>query len=63
VDEVAALVEAVELKEGKLPEGPPAAATIPRAQLIALAAQAGLALDGEEPALLPYQLFLVFRKP
>ncbi len=53
----------IEFKEGKLPEGPPAAAKIPRVQLIALAKQAGLVLDAEKPALLPYQVFLVFRKP
>lgn len=53
----------IEFKEGKLPEGPPAAAKLPRAQLIALAKQAGLVLDSEKPTLLPYQVFLVFRKP
>jgi SAM-dependent methyltransferase len=53
----------IEFKEGKLPEGPPAAAKIPRAQLMALAKQAGLVPDAEKPALLPYQVFLVFRKP
>ena len=53
----------IEFKEGKLPEGPPEGAKIPRAQLIALATKAGLKLDGEKPKLLPYQVFLVFRKP
>jgi SAM-dependent methyltransferase len=53
----------IEFKEGKLPEGPPESAKIPRTQLIALATKAGLALDGEKPKLLPYQVFLVFRKP
>jgi SAM-dependent methyltransferase len=53
----------IEFKKGKLPQGPPEAAKIPRAQLIALAKKAGLSLDGEKPKLLPYQVFLVFRKP
>jgi ubiquinone/menaquinone biosynthesis C-methylase UbiE len=53
----------IEFKEGKLPEGPPEAAKIPRAQLIQLAAKAGLKLDGEKTTLLPYQVLLVFRKP
>jgi SAM-dependent methyltransferase len=53
----------IEFKKGKLPQGPPEAAKIPRAQLIALAKKAGLTLDGEKPKLLPYQVFLVFRKP
>jgi len=53
----------VEFKEGKLPEGPPEGMKIPRAQLIALVTGAGLVLDSEKPELLPYQTFLVFRKP
>ncbi len=53
----------IEFKEGKLPEGPPETAKIPRAQLVSLATKAGLALDGEKPNILPYQVFLVFRKP
>jgi SAM-dependent methyltransferase len=53
----------IEFKEGKLPEGPPESAKIPRAQLITIATKAGLTLDGEKPKLLPYQVFLVFRKP
>ena len=53
----------IEFKEGKLPEGPPESAKIPRAQLLTLATQAGLALDGEKFNILPYQVFLVFRKP
>jgi SAM-dependent methyltransferase len=52
----------IEFKEGKLPEGPPESAKIPRAQLIELADKAGLKLDGEKTTLLPYQVFLVFRK-
>jgi SAM-dependent methyltransferase len=52
----------IEFKEGKLPEGPPESAKIPHAQLIALASKAGLKLEGEKPTILPYQVFLVFRK-
>ena len=53
----------VEFKEGKLPEGPPEAVKLSRAQLVALATGAGLALDSEKADLLPYQTFLIFRKP
>lgn len=53
----------IEFKEGKLPEGPPEGAKIPRAQLIVLATKAGLILDSEKLKILPYQVFLVFRKP
>lgn len=53
----------IEFKEGKLPEGPPEAAKIPRAQLLALVTGAGLTLISERATLLPYQNFLVFRKP
>jgi 2-polyprenyl-3-methyl-5-hydroxy-6-metoxy-1,4-benzoquinol methylase len=52
----------VEFKEGKLPEGPPEAVKLSRAQLVTLATGAGLVLDSEKPDLLPYQTFLVFRK-
>jgi SAM-dependent methyltransferase len=52
----------IEFKQGKLPQGPPEAVKIPRKQLLALATRAGLVLDGEKK-LLPYQAFLVFRKP
>ena len=52
----------IEFKEGKLPEGPPEAVKIPRKQLIELVSQAGLPLEAEKADLLPYQLFLVFRK-
>jgi 2-polyprenyl-3-methyl-5-hydroxy-6-metoxy-1,4-benzoquinol methylase len=53
----------IEFKEGKLPEGPPESVKIPRAQLLRLAGAAGLVLDSEKANLLPYQTFLVFRKP
>ncbi len=53
----------IEFKEGDLPEGPPEAAKIPRAELIALVTKAGLDLVGEQPDLLPYQTYLLFQKP
>jgi 2-polyprenyl-3-methyl-5-hydroxy-6-metoxy-1,4-benzoquinol methylase len=52
----------IEFKEGNLPEGPPEAVKIPRKHLIELVSQAGLSLEAEKADLLPYQLFLVFRK-
>jgi SAM-dependent methyltransferase len=53
----------IEFKEGKLPQGPPEKLKLPRAKLLALASGAGLVLADEKPKLLPYQTFLVFRKP
>lgn len=53
----------VEFKEGPLPEGPPESAKIPRAQLLSLFNSAGFSLDSEKPDLLPYQVFLIFRRP
>jgi SAM-dependent methyltransferase len=53
----------IEFKEGDLPEGPPKAAKIPRAEIVRLVAGAGLVLDSERPDLLPYQMLLVFHKP
>jgi SAM-dependent methyltransferase len=53
----------IEFKEGKLPEGPPESMKIPRAQLLSRLTSAGLAFERESPSLLPYQIFLVFRKP
>lgn len=53
----------IEFKEGDLPEGPPEAMKIPRARILEAVTKAGLALDREHPDLLPYQVFLVFRKP
>jgi len=52
----------IEFKEGKLPEGPPEAMKLPRAELLSIATQAGLSLKNEHAELLPYQLFLVFQK-
>jgi len=53
----------IEFKEGDLPEGPPESAKIPRAQLVRLVTDAGLVLAVEHDKLLPYQTFLLFRKP
>jgi len=52
----------IEFKEGKLPEGPPQAVKIPRKQLVELVSHAGLPFESEKVGLLPYQVFLVFRK-
>lgn len=53
----------IEFKEGDLPEGPPESVKIPRDKLVALVTKAGLVLAAEQADLLPYQTFLVFRKP
>jgi SAM-dependent methyltransferase len=53
----------IEFKTGRLPEGPPEGMKIPRKRLVALATEAGLVLGHERKDLLPYQVFLVFRKP
>jgi SAM-dependent methyltransferase len=53
----------IEFKDGKLPEGPPEAVKLSRAKLLDLFTKAGFVLDYEQADLLPYQVFLVFRKP
>ncbi len=53
----------IEFKEGDLPEGPPESVKIPRDKLVALVTKAGFVLASEQADLLPYQTFLVFRKP
>jgi SAM-dependent methyltransferase len=53
----------IEFKEGNLPEGPPESAKIPRSELVRLVTASGLMLESEKGDLLPYQTFLVFRKP
>jgi 2-polyprenyl-3-methyl-5-hydroxy-6-metoxy-1,4-benzoquinol methylase len=53
----------LEFKEGPLPEGPPEAAKLPKAKLIALLRDAGFTLLSENPDLLPYQTFLLLQKP
>lgn len=53
----------IEFKQGKLPEGPPESMKIARAELVSLVTSAGLDLEKEHGDLLPYQVFLEFRKP
>jgi len=53
----------VEFKEGDIPEGPPETMKLPRADLVKLVTDASLVLVEERPELLPYQTFLVFKKP
>ena len=53
----------VEFKGGDLPEGPPEALKIPKADLLALAAGAGFALSRDLDAPLPYQDALIFTRP
>lgn len=53
----------IEFKEGRLPEGPPEGAKIPRTQLSSLATGAGLKPEGEKENILSYQVFLIFKKP
>jgi 2-polyprenyl-3-methyl-5-hydroxy-6-metoxy-1,4-benzoquinol methylase len=60
---VGARLVLVEFKEGKLPQGPPEKLKLSRSKLIELAKNAGLVLAVEKPNLLPYQTFLIFRKP
>jgi SAM-dependent methyltransferase len=53
----------VEFREGPLPEGPPESVKLPRAALIDLATGAGFELVEDRQGFLPYQTYLVFRKP
>jgi ubiquinone/menaquinone biosynthesis C-methylase UbiE len=53
----------IEFKEGKLPEGPPESAKIGHDQLLASVTKAGLKLVSDEARMLPYQTFMIFRKP
>lgn len=53
----------IEFKQGRLPQGPPEKLKLSRAKQLALATGAGLVLDEEKPKLLPYQTYMVFRKP
>mgnify|MGYP000877836465 FL=1 len=53
----------IEFRMGELPAGPPDAMKISRAELVKLATDAGLVLAEDHAKLLPYQEFLVFRKP
>jgi len=53
----------IEFKQGKLPQGPPESAKIPRDELLRLVTAAGFVRDAEHTELLPYQVFFVLRKP
>jgi SAM-dependent methyltransferase len=53
----------LEFKEGKLPEGPPEDVKISKTKLVALVTGTGLVLVEDKPSLLPYQNFLIFKKP
>jgi SAM-dependent methyltransferase len=52
----------IEFREGKLPQGPPENIKVPKAELIRLVQKAGFTLESDDPALLPYQTFLAFRR-
>jgi SAM-dependent methyltransferase len=52
----------IEFKEGKLPEGPPEAVKIPKAQLVPMLERAGFTLRADQPELLRYQTFLTFTR-
>lgn len=52
----------IDFREGKLPEGPPEAIKIPKAETLRLCEQAGFTPKQDLSDLLPYQNFLVFVK-
>ena len=52
----------IEFKEGDLPQGPPTSMKIPKKDLMELAKKAGFSFVREHKDLLPYQVFLEFRK-
>jgi SAM-dependent methyltransferase len=52
----------IEFREGRLPQGPPEAVKIPKAELVRLVQAAGFVLERDDQALLPYQTFLLFRR-
>jgi SAM-dependent methyltransferase len=53
----------LEFREGKLPEGPPEAMKLSRTTILDLVTKAGFVLEHDHSARLPYQNFLIFRKP
>jgi hypothetical protein len=63
VVDLGARLALIEFYEGNLREGPPATVKIPRDRLLELGTKAGLTLESEKADLLPYQIFLVLRKP
>jgi 2-polyprenyl-3-methyl-5-hydroxy-6-metoxy-1,4-benzoquinol methylase len=52
----------IEFREGQLPQGPPEQVKISKAELVRLVQAAGFALEKDDPAMLPYQTFMVFRR-
>ena len=59
----AARLVVIEFKEGPLPEGPPEAAKVTRAEILRGVTGAGFVATEEETDLLPYQTLFGFRKP
>jgi FkbM family methyltransferase len=53
----------IDFKEGALPEGPPEAIKVPKAEIQRLCREAGFQLHADHADLLPYQQFLVFQRP
>lgn len=58
-----ARVALIDFREGHLPEGPPEAVKVPKAEVLRLGEKAGFTLLEDKSDLLPYQNFLVFVKP
>jgi ubiquinone/menaquinone biosynthesis C-methylase UbiE len=52
----------IDFREGDLPEGPPEAIKVPKAEVLRLCKEAGFALKEDRSDLLPYQNFLVFER-
>jgi len=53
----------IEFREGHLPEGPPESIKVPKKEILQLCRCAGFVLERDLAPLLPYQSFLVFKKP
>ncbi len=58
-----ARIALIEFKEGDLPAGPPESLKIPKQEIVALLKKVGFQLTEDHTDLLPYQHFLVFKKP
>ena len=52
----------IDFREGDLPEGPPEAAKVPKADVLRMCKEAGFTLKEDHSELLPYQNFLVFER-
>jgi SAM-dependent methyltransferase len=53
----------IDFKAGHLPEGPPEAMKVPKTKILEICSQAGFQLETDHSLLLPYQEFLIFRRP